>query len=109
MKFTFWIRKLWQRHGPRRHLIIVEGDTPPELIHSRHLYLCRDDGDDWSVAMLCPCGCGDKLELMLLKEAKPKWTLKTEDRDPPTLRPSIWRQTGCKAHFWLRDGHIHWC
>lgn len=109
MRFAFCIRKLWQRHGPRRHLIIVDGDTPPETIPARHLYLCRDDGDDWSVAMLCPCGCGDKLELMLLEEAKPKWTLRTKDQDSPTLHPSIWRHSGCGAHFWLRDGHIHWC
>ncbi|WP_324252081.1 DUF6527 family protein [Roseibium aggregatum] len=46
---------------------------------------------------------------MLLEEVKPNWSLKSEDDKPPTLRPSVWRKTGCKAHFWLRDGHIHWC
>lgn len=109
MRFTFWIRKLWQCHGPKRRLIVIDGDTPPENLQTRHLYICRDDGEDWSVAMRCPCGCGDKLEMMLLKEAKPKWMLKTEDQDPPTLHPSVWRQSGCGAHFWLRNGHIHWC
>jgi len=68
MRIGFWLRSLWQRHGPKRRLIVVEGDTPPAPIPSRHVYLCRDDGDDWSVAMRCPCGCGDDLELMLLKE-----------------------------------------
>jgi hypothetical protein len=109
MTVWFWVRSLWQRYGTRRKLIIVDGDTPPNPIPSRHVFLCRDDGDDWSVAMRCPCGCGDDLELMLLKEAKPNWSLKSEDDKPPTLRPSVWRKTGCKAHFWLRDGHIHWC
>lgn len=109
MRFPFWLRKLWQRHGPKRHLIVIDGDAPPDQISTRHVYLCRDDGENWSVAMCCPCGCGDKLELMLLKEAAPNWTLKTEDQDPPTLHPSIWRQSGCGAHFWLRDGHIRWC
>jgi len=109
MKLGFWFRSLWQRHGPKRRLIIVEGDTPPSPIPSRHVYLCRDDGDDWSAAMRCPCGCGDDLEVMLLTEVKPNWSLKTKDEDPPTLRPSVWRKTGCMAHFWLRNGHIHWC
>ncbi|WP_443069350.1 DUF6527 family protein [Sulfitobacter sp. EhC04] len=59
--------------------------------------------------MRCPCGCGDDLEVMLLSEVKPNWSLKTKDEDPPTLRPSVWRKTGCMAHFWLRNGHIHWC
>nr|WP_244530661.1 DUF6527 family protein [Salaquimonas pukyongi] len=59
--------------------------------------------------MQCPCGCGDNLELMLLQEVKPNWSLKTQEHEPPTLLPSVWRQSGCRAHFWLRDGHIHWC
>ncbi|WP_420882287.1 DUF6527 family protein [Sulfitobacter geojensis] len=109
MKFPFWFRKLWQRHGPKRKLIIVDGDTPPETLSTRHLYVCRDEGENWSAAMSCPCGCGDKLELMLLKEVKPNWTLKTDDQSPPSLHPSVWRKSGCEAHFWLRDGHIQWC
>jgi len=109
MNLAFWFRRIWQRHGPKRRLIIVESDTPPDPIPSRHVYLCRDDGENWSVAMRCPCGCGDSLELMLLKEIKPNWSLKTNDQQPPSLRPSIWRRTGCQSHFWLRNGHIHWC
>ncbi|WP_425373246.1 DUF6527 family protein, partial [Klebsiella pneumoniae] len=27
----------------------------------------------------------------------------------PTLYPSIWRTTGCRSHFWVRIGRIHWC
>ncbi|MBL4701369.1 MAG: hypothetical protein JKX85_08925 [Phycisphaeraceae bacterium] len=107
MRFSFWIRKLWHRHGPKRRLIVVNWDTPPDHLPTKHLYVCRENGEDWSVAMRCPCGCGDTLELMLLKEAKPNWILKAEG--PPTLHPSVWRQSGCGAHFWLRDGHIHWC
>ena len=109
MRLRFWLRSLWQRHGPKRRLIIIEGDTPPTPVPSRHIYLCRDEGDDWSVAMRCPCGCGEDLELMLLREVKPNWTLKTSDDEPPTLRPSVWRKSGCEAHFWLRNGYIHWC
>jgi len=109
MRVGFWFRSLWQRHGLKRRLIIIEGDSPPATIPTRHVYLCRDDGDDWSAAMRCPCGCGDDLELILLPEVKPNWSLKTKEKEPPTLQPSVWRKTGCEAHFWLRDGHIHWC
>jgi len=109
MKLLFWIRKLWQRYGPKRKLIIVNGDTPPEILLTRHLYLFRDEGDDWSIALQCPCGCGDKLEIMLLEEATPNWVLTSSDQDPPTLYPSVWRQSGCGAHFWLCEGHIVWC
>ncbi len=109
MNFRFWFRSIWQRHGPKRRLIVIDDDTPPAPIPSRHVYLCRDEGDDWSAAMRCPCGCGDDLELMLLSEVKPNWSLETKNGDAPTLRPSVWRKSGCGSHFWLRKGHIHWC
>lgn len=109
MRLILQLRRFWQRWGPRRKLVIIEVDTPPSPIPTRHLYLCRDDGDDWSAAMRCPCGCGDTLEMMLLKEAKPNWTLRSQDDAPPTLHPSVWRKSACGSHFWLRDGHIYWC
>ena len=109
MNFRFWFRSIWQRHGPKRRLIVIDDDTPPAPIPSRHVYLCRDEGDDWSAAMRCPCGCGDDLELMLLSEVKPNWSLETKNGDAPTLRPSVSRKSGCGSHFWLREGHIHWC
>ncbi|MEQ9145535.1 MAG: DUF6527 family protein [Parvibaculaceae bacterium] len=59
--------------------------------------------------MRCPCGCGDTIILQLIPEAKPRWTLSQSRGGYPTLHPSVHRQTGCKAHFWLRDGKIIWC
>ncbi|WP_310622413.1 DUF6527 family protein [Flexibacterium corallicola] len=59
--------------------------------------------------MRCPCGCGDTLEMMLLEEASPNWKLRSSENQAPTLHPSVWRKSGCGAHFWLRDGHIYWC
>jgi hypothetical protein len=104
----FWL-KFWGRVGPRRALRIVEADTPPKALPARDLILAREDGDNWAVAMSCPCGCGDRLELFLVEEAKPHWKLRSSDGEPPTLHPSVWRQTGCKAHFWVREGKIVWC
>lgn len=109
IKFIIWIRNLWQQRDLRRRLIIIESDTPPEKITTKHLYLARKNGKDWAVAMLCPCGCGDHLQLRLLKVASTHWTLKTPDHAPPTLHPSVWRKTGCRSHFWVKDGKIKWC
>ena len=109
MKLKIWFRKLWHQYGPKRQLIIVEGDTPPKHLSTKHLYLARDDGEDWSIAMQCPCGCKDRLEMMLIKEVKPHWSLKTLDTAYPTLHPSVWRKSGCGAHFWVKNGRIHWC
>jgi len=106
-------KKLWpfgQRSPPpRRRVQIIEGDTPPDIIEGDDLVLAREDGEDWAIAFLCPCGCKDRLELALIPEVKPHWTLELDREKHPTLHPSVWRKTGCHAHFWVRNGLIFWC
>lgn len=104
-----WIRRLWDRYGPARKLMIVEGDELPPRLPSRDLVLVRDDGEDWSVGFQCPCGCSETIELIVLDGAKPRWDIKIDAARRPTLHPSVWRQRGCRSHFWVRQGRIHWC
>jgi hypothetical protein len=65
--------------------------------------------DDWSVGMRCPCGCGQRLEMMVLKEVKPRWDVSVDLRGHVTLHPSVWLREGCRSHFWVRSGKIIWC
>ncbi|WP_245262997.1 DUF6527 family protein [Mesorhizobium australicum] len=58
--------------------------------------------------MKCPCGCGRTIELLVFPEAKPRWSLKVDRRRRPSLTPSVWLQTGCRSHFWVRNGRVHW-
>lgn len=109
MKLISWFRQVWDRYGPARRLIVVEGDTLPDRLPYRNLVLLRDDGENWSVGMLCPCGCGDTIELMLLEDARPRWDVDADGAGRASLRPSVWRKTGCRSHFWVRGGRIHWC
>lgn len=104
-----WFRRLWDDYGPARKLLVIEGDALPAQMPRRNLVLTRDDGEDWSVGMLCPCGCGDTIELMVLPSAKPRWSVQVDEAGTPTLQPSVWRQNGCRSHFWVRRGRIHWC
>lgn len=108
MKLPYWLLKLWAKFAPRRSVQLIEGDTPPARLKSRNLYLAREDDEDWAVAFTCPCGCGDRLELILIPEARPNWTIYIDDDGYPTLHPSVWRKAGCKSHFWLLGGRIRW-
>jgi hypothetical protein len=58
---------------------------------------------------LCPCGCGSVVTLSLQSVHRPHWRLTKTLAGHPTLYPSIWRDTGCLSHFWLRGGRIAWC
>ncbi|MBX9591777.1 MAG: hypothetical protein K2X43_20995 [Hyphomonadaceae bacterium] len=108
-RVPLWWRTLVARFAPRRSLKILHGDALPARLPRRNLILMRDDGADWSVGLLCPCGCGERLEMMVLKGVRPRWDVTTDKRGRPTLHPSVWLRTGCRSHFWVRRGKILWC
>lgn len=95
--------------APRLRVIEVSGDRLPETIPTNRIVHLIDDGESWSVALRCPCGCDDVLELLLLPGVSPRWDLSFDRRGRPTLFPSVWRATECRSHFWIRGGRIVWC
>lgn len=62
----------------------------------------------WAI-FRCPCGCGTVISLSLQKVHKPSWTVQASAAGRPTLNPSVWQNTGCCSHFWIKDGRVHWC
>ena len=104
-----WWRRFLEAICPRRALRIIEGDTLPAKLPFRSLVLAREDGEDWCVGLRCPCGCGQRLEMMLLKNVKPRWDVTFDSRGRVTLHPSVWLRTGCRSHFWIRAGKVVWC
>lgn len=46
----------------------------------------------------CPCGCGEEIPVNLDKRAGKAWRL-YRNKAGLTLFPSVWRDTGCEAHF----------
>tara|TARA_R110000824_G_scaffold339767_1_gene526299 strand:- start:115 stop:465 length:351 start_codon:yes stop_codon:yes gene_type:complete len=104
-KFVAWLRSFGGGYAVR----YVESDELPSDLAKKTLTVAREDGELWVAGMICPCGCKARLELMLLEEAKPRWDLRVDRKGRPTLSPSVWRNQGCNAHFWLRNGKILWC
>lgn len=104
-----WRRRLAAALTPRRRLQVFDGDTLPARLPALKVALARDDGEDWSVGMNCPCGCGQRLELMVLPGVKPRWDFFQNSKGHVTLHPSVWLTAGCKSHFWIRDGKVIWC
>lgn len=104
-----WWRRFVAWLMPRRSLVVVEGDMLPRRLPFRNLVMARDDGEDWSVGLQCPCGCGQRLEMMLLKEVKPRWDISVDSNGHVSLHPSVWLREGCKSHFWVKRGKIIWC
>lgn len=88
---------------------VVEVSDVPDAFDSRTLYVVGEDGQRWFAAFECPCGCGATIQTALMPKVKPHWILTEHWNGTPTLHPSVWRTTGCRSHFWLRRGRVHWC
>ena len=88
-----WWRRLIVRLTPRRSLIVVEGDMLPKRLPFWSLVMARDDCEDWSVGLRCPCGCGQRLEMMLLKGVKPRWDISVDPKGHVS-HPSVWLREG---------------
>jgi len=103
--------KLFRRRaGSRRALYRLEAvEDLPEEPAPHILYVAGEGEYAWAAAMLCPCGCGDAIQLSLLEDARPHWTVKREQNGTPSVMPSVWRRKGCRSHFFLRRGRIVWC
>jgi hypothetical protein len=108
-RLRHWWRDARERVGPRRRLRLLGSDILPAKLPKRDLVLTEDDGELWSVGMQCPCRCGDIVELMLLTDATPRWTLMVDAKGRPSLSPSVWRKAGCRAHYWVVEGRVRWC
>lgn len=102
-----WLRSLLA--DSRRKVMFIEGDELPAELPPRDLLVAREGDTLWAAGLRCPCGCGRRLELMLLPQVKPRWDLMVDARGRPSLHPSVWVKDGCRSHFWLRQGRVEWC
>jgi len=96
--------RLFRRKRFRRVMV----DELPESLKFRRVYVVGN-GVPWSAAMLCPCGCGDVIQLSLLADDSPRWKVSYDRKGLLTLSPSVWRTAGCQSHFFLHGGTIVWC
>ena len=87
----------------------VRGDRPTgDDLRADRLVVVRGKAPKWAL-MRCPCGCGERLQLSLAEERRPRWGVDVDRLGRPTVVPSVRMQDGCRAHFHLRGGHIEWC
>ena len=102
-----WFRSFFGTIKTPMEVVYVE-EQPLEL-KKNVTYVIGENGINWFVVMVCPCGCESTLQMSLLPDAKPRWSLVEHADGAISLRPSVWRIKGCKSHFFLRRGLIRWC
>lgn len=80
----------------------------PETYDPKIIYVVGDRGHKWVAAFICPCGCNQIIQLNLLKDGSVLWRVTIHRETSITIRPSVWRITGCKSHFTITRGHLRW-
>lgn len=105
--FWAWLTRPFRRK-PRPWGSVVVDDIP-EAARPGVVYLVGEGGHLWFAAFVCPCGCGELVQLNLLPDARPRWSAERHPDGTVTIAPSVWRVAGCRSHFFLRRGRVEWC
>lgn len=100
-QWAAWLRR-------RGRLAVQPILDEPEIRERDVLYMVGERGAPWLVVLACPCGCTQPIHLNLLPGARPRWTLTQHGDGSVSLRPSVWRTSGCKSHFHLRRSRVVW-
>lgn len=109
-----WLKRAWKwahglfRRGPRPWATVTVTD-PPEEPRPDTVYLVGEGEYLWFAAFLCPCGCGELVQLNLLPDSRPRWSASRHPDGTVSVSPSVSRLAGCRSHFFLRRGLIDWC
>lgn len=110
---AFFSRKK-SRQGPLHEvhfasLTVLEKTPPNNSIREKDFVVVVYQKRPYWALFRCPCGCGSVISLSLQKIHNPRWGITITGAGRPTLQPSVWRNNGCRSHFWIEDGYIHWC
>lgn len=106
-----WFLSLIRGHPRRGEDLLYTTRTStdePDQLEPLVVYLTGENEHLWHATFLCPCSCGEVIRLNLLTDDEPCWSVHLSRRGV-SFKPSIWRTTGCRSHFFLQSGRILWC
>lgn len=106
----FWIKKpqIVKTKTDFRRFQIEYVEDIPELISNKLIFIVQDGNEPELLVFKCPCGCEADIILNLLKDASPRWSYELNDEGTIDIYPSVWRNIGCKSHFFVKDSNIKW-
>ena len=106
-----WFAKAsaWRPPWADRRIKVTFTVQEPVKLRPNRLYVASTAKGPSFGYLLCPCGCGETLHLRFLPHRRPRWDLDVGADGVVSLRPSVWRQVGCRSHFILTGGKVFWC
>lgn len=103
-----WLRKQSPAKTYRAVVMVESMTDVPDELGEDIFVVVRGGSVRWAL-MMCPCGCGDRLTVNLMRTVRPYWRLLMKD-GKASLSPSIWvTKDKCGSHFWLMNNGVFWC
>lgn len=97
----------WGKHRKNNRLLNVE--DIPDCCERGTIYIVGNSSSPQYAIFKCPCGCGRNVELNLNAKSKPCWKVSYHWFGTISFSPSIWRNDGCRSHFFYKKGEVKWC
>lgn len=106
-KLLAWVANRYKYYTASRYTFEYVSDTPLNIPKFKVFVICEGSNPD-SLVFKCPCGCQVDIHLNLLTDASPSWEVVRYKKHKHSIYPSVWRTTGCRSHFFLRNNKIIW-
>lgn len=88
-------------------ITVASREAVPRQLERKIFVVRRNRSDRWLI-MTCPCGCGDRIEVNLMRSHTPHWKLRRH-KDSVSLWPSLWvSDDRCGSHFRLVSNRVLW-
>ncbi len=111
MKIGAMIRDTWFRLRRRKKISRIVHVSTMSQVPKRlgaAAFIVKKVGVPRWIVLQCPCRCGARIDVNLMKNACPRWDLLVEGKRI-TVRPSLWQPTNrCGSHFFISRNAIKW-
>ena len=88
---------------------LVSDHPDPDTMADAQIYVVGGRGYSKWAYFRCPADREEIVQLSLMRERRPRWTVAVDWLGRPTIHPSVRQLDGTYAHFWIKKGAIVWC
>lgn len=89
--------------------LLVADHPMPAAMQPGVIYIVGGPGyQKWAV-FRCPRYENEIIQLSLMANRRPRWTITADFIGRPTIHPSVRQLDGSFAHFWVKGGRVEWC
>jgi len=107
--FRFILARLGWVQPPVFISRVMPHHPSPNQLPEGVVVVVKDEEHEKWACLRCPGGCGEKIQLSLNPQRRPRWSVVQNRLDRPTITPSIRMTNKCACHFWVREGKVKWC